>query len=51
VPTNPALPTAEALAEDLRDDFDPAYRPDVDGKQHAFFDRLSEFCTYIGRSG
>ena len=38
------------LLEELRDDFDTAYRPDADDKQRAFFERLSEFCTYIGRN-
>jgi len=38
------------ILEDLRDDFDAAYRPEADEKQRAFFERLGEFCTYIGRN-
>jgi hypothetical protein len=38
------------ILEDLRDDFDTAYRPQADDKQRAFFERLSEFCTYISRN-
>jgi hypothetical protein len=41
---------AKDLLEDLRDDFDTAYRPEADDKQRAFFERLAEFCTYIGRN-
>jgi hypothetical protein len=38
------------LIEDLRDDLDTAYSPQADDKQRAFFERLSEFCTYISRN-
>ncbi|MBV9379452.1 MAG: hypothetical protein JOY82_20975 [Streptosporangiaceae bacterium] len=39
------------VLEDLRDDFDIACAGDgADDKQRAFFQRLSEFCTYIGRN-
>jgi hypothetical protein len=41
---------ATGILEDLRADFDTAYRPEADGKQRAFFERLSEFCVYIGRN-
>jgi hypothetical protein len=36
--------------EDLRDDFEIACAAGADDKQHAFFERLSEFCTYVGRN-
>jgi hypothetical protein len=38
------------LLEDLRDDFDTAYRPEVGDKQCAFSRQLAEFCVYIGRN-
>ena len=39
------------ILEDLRDDFDIACASDgVNDKQRAFFERISEFCTYIGRN-
>jgi hypothetical protein len=42
---------AMQIVEDLRDDFEIACAgPDADDKQRAFFERLSEFCTYIGRN-
>jgi hypothetical protein len=36
--------------EDLRDDFEIACAAGADDKQRAFFERLSEFCTYVGRN-
>jgi hypothetical protein len=42
---------AMQVLEDLRDDFEIACANDADDKQRAFFDRLGEFCTYIGRNG
>jgi hypothetical protein len=42
---------ATGILKDLRDEFDIAYRPEADDKQHAFFKQLAEFCTYIGRNG
>jgi hypothetical protein len=41
---------ATGILEELRDDFDTAYRPEADGKQRAFFKQLAEFCVYIGRN-
>jgi len=41
---------AMGILEDLRDDFDIACAVDANDKQRAFFERLSEFCTYIGRN-
>ena len=41
---------AMQVLEDLRDDFEIACANDTDDKQRAFFDRLGEFCTYIGRN-
>ena len=41
------------ILEDLRDDFEIACADadaDADDKQRAFFERLAEFCTYIGRN-
>jgi hypothetical protein len=38
------------VLEDLRDDFEIACATAADDKQRAFFERLSEFCTYIGRN-
>ena len=38
------------ILEDLRDDFEIACAADADDKQRAFFERLGEFCTYIGRN-
>jgi hypothetical protein len=38
------------VIEDLRDDFEIACAADADDKQRAFYGRLSEFCTYIGRN-
>ncbi len=40
---------AMQILEDLRDDFEIACASDGAGdKQRAFFERLAEFCTYIG---
>ena len=41
---------AMQILEDLRDDFEIACAADADDKQRAFFERLAEFCTYIGRN-
>jgi hypothetical protein len=41
---------AIGIIEELRDDFDTAYRPEADDKQRAFFKQLAEFCVYIGRN-
>ena len=42
---------AMQILEDLRDDFEIACASDgADDKQRAFFERLGEFCTYIGRN-
>ncbi len=42
---------AMQILKDLRDDFEIACAADAaDGKQRAFFERLGEFCTYIGRN-
>ncbi len=38
------------ILEDLRDDFEITCAADADDKQRAFFERLGEFCTYIGRN-
>ena len=39
------------VLEDLRDDFEIACAADgAADKQRAFFERLDEFCTYIGRN-
>ena len=47
-----ATPSAPcSILEDLRDDFEIACASDdADDKQRAFFERLSEFCTYIDRN-
>ena len=39
---------AMQILEDLRDDFEIACAAADAGKQRAFFERLSEFCTHIG---
>ena len=45
------LPRHADPRADLRDDFEIACAAaDADDKQRAFFERLSEFCTYIGRN-
>ncbi len=42
---------AMQILEDLRDDFEIACAAaDADDTQRAFFERLGEFCTYIGRN-
>ena len=42
---------AMQVLEDLRDDSEIACASDsADDKQRAFFERLAEFCTYIGRN-
>ena len=47
-----ATPSARcSILEDLRDDFEIACAAaDADDKQRAFFERLAEFCVYIGRN-
>ena len=49
-PCGTATPSAPCSLEDLRDDFEFACAADTDDKQRAFFERLSSFCTYIGRN-
>jgi len=42
---------AMQILEELRDDFEIACASDgADDKQRAFFERIAEFCTYIGRN-